>query len=224
MQRLIALGCSLTYGHGLPDCFVSPNRPGDIPSKLVWSSIVAKYMHRDCINLSSPGASNKRIWHTITNFEYEENDVVFILWSFSQRSAIIKYQNIVDIGPWIDQLYYKHYEDKHDSIMMSRLFVSHANMFLESKHIKVYNIIPGKQELSILRFNDTVIDHIPVYITKMRENYPLALDNRHPGIECQEMYSKGILNYLNVQNDLPEHKPFNVFGKIKQYIQFTRNY
>lgn len=36
MSRLIAFGCSHTYGHGLPDCFIPPHRPGTDPSKLSW--------------------------------------------------------------------------------------------------------------------------------------------------------------------------------------------
>lgn len=223
MSRLITFGCSLTYGHGLPDCFIPPKLPGDNPSKLGWPSIIAKYMNKECINMAKPGSSNKRIWHTITNFQYKENDIVFVLWSFSERSAIIKHNKIVDIGPWNNQSYYKEYEDTHDSILMSKLFVSHSNMFLISKNIKVYNIVPGKKELSLLRFNDMTVNHIPVYLTKMREYYPLALDKRHPGIECQIVYSKKILNYLNIQNDLPEHKPLNMFGRVKRHIEFIRN-
>ena len=221
-NRLIAFGCSLTYGHGLPDCHEPPKQPGNTHSNMGWPSIISKYMDRECINMSSPGSSNKKIWNTITNFNFKSDDIVFIQWSYIERTAILKKDQIIDLGPWSENSYYETY-DTHDSTLMSKLFVSHSNMFLELKNIKVYNIVPGKNELTLLRFKDTLIDHIPVYLTRMRELYPLALDKRHPGVECQIMYSKEILKFLDISNDLHEYKPFNTFGKIKRNIEFMRN-
>ena len=222
MERLIVFGCSLTYGHGLPDCFIPPKQPGSHPSKMGYPSILAKYMNLECINQSSPGASNKRIWDTVTKFNYHKNDIVIIQWSYIERNAIIHRDKIIDIGPWMPHSFYDTY-DEYDSTIMSTLYVSHSNMFLSTKNIKVYNIIPGVNELPILDFNGVIIDHIPVYITAMRELYPLALDKRHPGIECQETYSKEILQYLNIKNDLPDHKPFGILGKFKRNIEFMRH-
>jgi len=223
MERLIVFGCSLSYGHGLPDCFISPNLPGDKPSNLGWPSIVAKHMNRVCINKSSPGSSNKRIWNEVINFEYHPNDIVIIQWSFIDRTSIIKVNNIEDIGPWTNHTFYSDMYDENDSLLMSKLFVNHSNMFLLSKNIKLYNLVPGKEELALLKFNDTTTDHIPVYLSKLRTLYPFALDNRHPGIECQEVYSKKILDYLNIPNDMPYHEPHNMYFRIKRYLKFLRD-
>lgn len=223
MERLIVFGCSLTYGHGLPDCFIPPNKPGNSHSNLSWPMHVAKYMNRTCVNKARPGSSNKRIWNEVINFEYQPNDIVIIQWSFVDRTSIIKANNIIDVGPWTDHAYYNEMYDENDSLLMSKLFVNHSNMFLRSKNIKLYNMIPGEEEIGILRFNDITTEHIPVYITKLRLSYPLALDKRHPGVECQEEYSKRILDYLDIPNDVPKNKPFNFYKRLKRHLEFIRN-
>jgi hypothetical protein len=224
MERVITFGCSLTYGHGLPDCFSPPKDPGPNPSNLGWSSIIAKCLGRECLNISSPGASNKKIWNDIIHFDYQETDIVFVLWSYIERTAIIHKNSTTDIGPWTNnEDYYKKYYDKNDANLMSSLFVTHANMMLQSKNIKIYNIIPGTRELPILQLSNITIKHIPVYMTEMRDYYPFALDNRHPGVECQIAYSKKILNFLNIENDLPDVKELNLIDKVKrQFVEIAR--
>jgi hypothetical protein len=226
MERVITFGCSLTYGHGLPDCFSPPRDPGLNPSNLGWPSIIAKCLDRECINISSPGASNKKIWNDVIHFDYQETDIVFVLWSYIERSSIIhSSKKITFIGPWAPDHsnYYKEFYDKHDATLMSSLFVNHANMFLQQKNITMHNIIPGTRELPILELNNIIVKHIPIYITDIRDYHPLALDKRHPGIECQTAYSKKILDFLNIKNDLPEIKELNMLGKIKrQFIEMTR--
>lgn len=215
MNRLIALGCSVTYGHGLPDCFIPPSYPDIEPSKLSWPSIIARYMNRKCINLAACGSSNKKIWHTLLNFEFEQSDIVFILWTYLERSTVIKKDRLIDIGPWTDnQLYYKELYDEHDSEIMTKLFVSHANMILNAKGVTVYNLTLKNSNTNIFTLGDRVIEHIPIYINDMRELYPYALDNRHPGIECNEIYSKRILDFLKIENDLPNHIPLTRYKRL----------
>jgi len=60
-MRLIAFGCSYTYGAGLEDCFTPPIGHGPIPSKFAWPQLVANELNMECINMSSSGASNKEI-------------------------------------------------------------------------------------------------------------------------------------------------------------------
>ena len=223
MPRLIVFGCSLAYGHGLPDCFIPPKFPGHEPSKMGWPSIIAKCFNRDCINTSSAGASNKKIWNTILNFEYQPADIVFISWSFADRYSIITEDEVVDVGTWQkkDSDYYKSMYDEYDSNIMSSLFISHANMFLKSKKINVFNLVPSTTEIPLMTLYGQETEHIPVYINELRQLYPYALDHRHPGIECQEVYSKEILDYLNVKNDLPTHKPLSSIEQYTQRMKFS---
>lgn len=221
MDRLITFGCSLTYGHGLPDCFIPPKNPGPEPSKMGWASTIAKYMNRECVNQSSPGASNKKIWNTIINFDFKETDIVFILWSHEERYSIIKKDTIVDIGIWTGHdSFYKDYYDENDAMLMSKLFVNHANMFVESKNIRVFNMVISPKRKDILTLGDMTMPHIPVYVGKFCKWYPYALDRSHPGIECNEVFSKKILDYLNLKNDLPNHTAHSPINRFLRY--FTR--
>lgn len=224
MERLIAFGCSLTYGHGLPDCFVSPSSPGPLPSRLGWPSIVAECLGKECVNISSPGASNKKIWNDIINFDYRETDMVFVLWSYVDRTCIIHADTTTtNMSHWTGHAtYYDEYYDKYDATLMSSLFVNHANMFLQNKNITVYNMVLEKTELPILKLHSTPVKHIPVYLGKIRDDYPTALDNQHPGVECQTAYSKEILEFLNIKNDLPVVKKINILKKIKRQIVGSR--
>ena len=54
MDRLVAFGCSNTYGEGLPDCWVDKNGDpsrtkagfhGPKPSKLAWPRLMANNMN-----------------------------------------------------------------------------------------------------------------------------------------------------------------------------------
>lgn len=216
MERLIAFGCSLTFGHGLSDCFVAPDAPGKTCSKLAWPAIVSRFLDKECVNLASPGASNKKIWYNIINYDFKESDVVFILWTYLERYSVIRKKNILDIGPWSEESYYKNYYDELDSVIMTKLFVEHANSFLRSRNVKVYNLVPDKKSLKVLQFTGQEAMHIPSYLAELRNIYPPALDNTHPGLECHETYAKEILDYLNVDNDLPVHRRP---GKVRQFIK-----
>lgn len=210
MERLIVFGCSLTYGQGLPDCIM----PCSNPSRLGWPSILAKHMNRDCVNMSSPGSSNKRIWNTILNFNFVETDVVFILWSYPDRTSIIKKDSIIDINAWSDLGYYKSFYDEFDSNLMSKLFVNHANEFLKSKNIQTYNLVVKDSIKTILTFADSITKHIPIYIIRLSEFYPYAIDGCHPGIECNQTFAKQILEFLNVSNDIPHNKPYGIMKRL----------
>ena len=94
MARLVAFGASYTYGDGLPDTFPNDNKP----SSLAWPGILADNLNLECVNMSSQGAGNKKIWHDILNFKFKPNDIVFILWAFPNRYTIFnsksKFKNL----------------------------------------------------------------------------------------------------------------------------------
>lgn len=202
MKRLVAFGCSLTYGHGLADCHIDPHNPGPVASKLVWPEIVAKHLNRKCINMSTPGSSNKRIWHNIVNFKFKKDDIVIILWSYQERFSILKDKNLIeDIGNWVEtdtaHLYYQHLYNEYDALMQTKLYVSHANFILRDASIPVYNLTIKKETNNIFKLPGQRIPHIPLYICdNYRNNYPKALDGRHPGVECNQAFAKDVLHYI----------------------------
>jgi len=218
MGRLITFGCSLTYGHGLSDCFVPPYNPGQKPSELGWPHLTAKSLNKECVNLSSPGSSNKRIWNSIVNFKYKKSDIIFILWTSEIRTSIIHKKHISDIGPWNNKSYYTDMYDEHDSLLMSKLYVNHANIFLKSKSLVVYNLISDKKQLPILDFFGDRTEHIPIYLGELMYRYPFALDNNHPGQECQIAYTKKLLNYFQIKSDLPEVRELSKLYRLKRHF------
>ena len=209
MERLIVFGCSITYGHGLPDCIGELDTQ---PSNMGWASIAAKYMNKECVNLAKPGISNKHIWHKIVNFKFQETDTVIIQWTFPSRTSVITKKSVVDVGAWNYEQYLNYYE-ADDSILMTKLFVSHANMLLASKNIKVHHIVLERKDKEWLKLGTDTIDHIPVYIHPLEERYAKAADSHHPGIECHEVYAKKILDFLKVENNLTNHKPLSVITR-----------
>lgn len=223
MNRIITFGCSLTYGHGLSDCFIPPHDPGHQPSKLGWPYLIAESLNKKCINLSNPGSSNKRIWNSIVNFDYEESDIVFILWTSEVRTSIIHKNHISDIGPWNNEFYYKDMFDENDALLMSKLYVNHANIFLKSKSVIVYNLVSKKKLLPILDFFGEKINHVPIYLGELMYRYPFALDNNHPGEECQIAFTKKLLNYLKIKNNLPEVKELTKLYRLKRYFLGSYN-
>ena len=80
MSRLVAFGCSHTYGSGMPDSF-NLNKP----SNLAWSGILAQMLDLEHVNLGWEGASNKRIWHQILHADLNQDDIVVIQWTYTIR-------------------------------------------------------------------------------------------------------------------------------------------
>ena len=198
-MRVIAFGCSFTFGHGLPDCFNPPKNPGKAPSKYAWPSLVANELNVKCINKSLPGSSNKRIWHNIGKFKFKKTDIVFVMWTAPDRSCTLNRFTDVDISPWIDSssAYYKHYYSPYDSLIMSNLFVSNASHLLIDQGIQVYNLTFNKNLFKL----DNTVNSLPICMSKLKRKFPLALDDAHPGIKCHQEMSKQILDRLRIKNE-----------------------
>ena len=219
MTRLIAFGCSMTYGAALPDCWPQPAPP----SKFAWPELIATAMSRECVNKSSPGASNKRIWHNIINFEFQETDLVFILWSMPDRASIVKSkEEVLDIGPWmtdqstIAKHYYSNIHHNYNSKLETALYINHSNLILNQQNVQVYNLILEKQDATCFKLSNMLTDHIPLYIGDYERRYPRALDNAHIGIEGTTAFAKDILKFLNIDRhvELPSYRPLTLLQRL----------
>src|SRR6056297_1465073 len=100
MSRLITFGCSHTYGQGLSDCRVNTYEPGPTPSKFAWPQVLADKLNLECVNMSEPGTSPKRNWYSITNFDFNEDDIVIVKWPNPNKTCIIKEDKIEHLAPW----------------------------------------------------------------------------------------------------------------------------
>jgi hypothetical protein len=216
-MRLVAFGCSLTYGQGLSDCYVAPNYAGQEPSKLSWPYIIASELGIECLNLSSPGSSNKKIWHTILNFEFRSDDIVFILWSYPLRSCIINRDQITDIGPWLENsnLLYDNFYSDYDAETMTKLFVKNSNDYLKRKNIKTHNLVVAELFKNIFTLTDQVTPHLKIFIDSFRHKFAVSLDNSHPDENCHKELARLILNEIDIKHSIPKQKQISIKEKFK---------
>ena len=88
MNKLLAFGCSHTYGESLPDCL--PNDPMPPPSQFAWPNLLAKKLDRECVNLSRSGSSNKQIHYNLVNTNFDKDDIVVVLWTHHVRTCFMQ--------------------------------------------------------------------------------------------------------------------------------------
>ena len=143
MNDLLVFGCSFTYGQGLPDC---NEKPWLKPSKLGYVELLGSELDINVKNCSQPGSSNLKILYKILNTDIDHDDSVLIQWSFSSRSYVFHEDENEngDIGPWggrdiIEKFYEIH--SNRDLLMKSWLAIHYANLYLQTKCTKIYNLI-----------------------------------------------------------------------------------
>jgi len=132
MSRVVAFGCSFTYGHGLRDCLGQDNHPSPVPSRFAYPQVYANKTNRKCLNCSWPGASNKHIAKRAVEFAYNENDTVLIMWTYFDRNSLFTEQKDfpIDFSAWQadDNLLSNAIEDTEESqkqSILAKAFYSH---------------------------------------------------------------------------------------------------
>ena len=162
MSRLVAFGCSFTYGDELPDCVSGL----DTPSKQAWPQVAADILGLECVNRGKSGIGNKHILHEIMTFDFQKSDTVVIMWSFFSRHCVIcDDSSVVDISHWntdkdntedvteselwIKNASYAYYvnpglQTELDDLFNNLIYIQQAHSYLESMNIKqVHASIPG---------------------------------------------------------------------------------
>lgn len=184
MSRIVAFGCSITFGQGLDDCYVHPNQPGEVPSKFAWPNQLANKLNYECLNLSKSGYSNPAILDKIINTKFKDSDIICVLWTFKTRD--IKYnisKNNVHLGRWVKDWYEN--VDMYDLGMKNLLAIHHAFCYLRMNEQKFYFM--NVDEPSDFKFfshswlND--IKFIPINYAKYIDLEPKSKDQLHPGIK-----------------------------------------
>jgi hypothetical protein len=222
MARLVAFGSSYTYGDGLPDTFPNNSKP----SRCAWPAVLAAELNLECVNMSSQGAGNKKIWHDILNFKFKPDDTVFILWAFSNRYTIFnsksKFKNLL---PWAINdsaeavAYYHHIYTEYDAELSSKLYINHANNLILSKNITVHHLLLNKESKNLFELGGQTIKVIPLLFEESyKEMYPLSLDNLHPGEECHREFVRDILQWLNIVPTITKQQKLPWFKRICKLI------
>ena len=198
MPRLIAFGCSNTYGQGLEDCYVPPG-PGPRPSKTAWPNTLGNLLNcSKVINQSAPGASNKLIWKTIVDFNFKQDDLVFIMWSHLERHCFFTNDQHMSIGPWIknkaNKFYYKVFYSKTDSILDFFNRADHSKRYLDSLHLVNYHTATGHITINAIPKSPKwcSVDFMNTSLYNIRDLYPTALDNMHPGQEAHDHFANDL--------------------------------
>jgi hypothetical protein len=207
MSRLVAFGCSHTYGHGLPDCFIPPYNPGLTPSKLAWPNHLAKLMNIDCVvNQSLCGASNKEIWDRVLTFDFEKDDQVFILWGPVERTCFFTDQypdpctGIIKILPGVElnhsKKFYKLFYSELDQDLDLALRTDHCSRYLKSLNLTVYNLtVDNIENKTFPSWNSTRFLNISFWEFVL--NYPRAFDGTHAGLAANQAYADAVFKIIN---------------------------
>ena len=197
-MRLVAFGCSNTLGQGLEDCYWEddPSLTKKIePSIYAWPQLVANRLEIECCNEGICGASNKLIMHQVISFPLLPTDTVIIMWSYPDRYCLLKnntsdYRRWDDkenykhkiIAPWERNLrtknYYKFVYDEDDHRIMTNHYISYTRLYLEKHNVPNLHITCSPDINHPLVFD---IQH-----RTLRDKYPKALDNVHPGPEAHQ--------------------------------------
>ena len=204
MPRLLTFGCSFTYGHGLPDCHIPPDMPGNQPSKYAWPQLLADKLKYECINLSAPGSGNFQILMEVLKANYQKDDLVIIAFSYFTRYDFYKMTDKIDKGININfegsehkqhilaELGIKYLEEK--TFWSNWLAIQHCELFLNSKNIKNYSFMgmpigAREQQPKLISLNN-FISNIP-FILKDK-----ALDGEHPGIKSHKLQAELIYDRI----------------------------
>ena len=209
MPRLVAFGCSNTFGMGLDDCWDPVKRvPGEHPSQFAWPAALGNILKRQTVNLSRAGSSNREIlWRILNNYNiYNETDIVVILWTFKTRYAIITepgqlfptqlFSNLTKMN--VESEYYKTYKartfDEYDSAIESLHFIDYADRFLKDKVKHVMNYVCDHTMLDI--------NELYTQVKIIGKPYELnvgkpANDGSHPGPESHFNFANRIVKDLN---------------------------
>lgn len=202
-KRIVAFGCSYTFGDALPDLGIYNVKKGMPCSIYSWPIVLAKKMDKEVINKGISGASNREICYEILNFKFKKTDLVIINWSFIERSCIIQKNNISPIGFWkqdkFSRMYYKYLFDHDNELFSLYNFTNYINLYLNYHQIhNIHALITAEYINYIPDWN--VINYFPVHLHELALGYPKATDKKHPGKEAHEMFSKHLYNYLGQKN------------------------
>lgn len=216
MNKLFAYGCSYTYGDHLPDhnsvnfskeeCLADGSMRYEIndwPSYLSWPNYVAQGLGRTCENKGISGASNKQIWHAISNTNFNRGDIVMIMWTHPERTCIINEENEVDrIGIWrrhnheASKSYYINMFNSADAKIETAKHIQLAHSYLTSCNIEHYNAIFNK---------DWLIDvdwfTAPILSTFMVDyQCDFGHDKIHPGPATHKVVAENFIENIKTKN------------------------
>ena len=214
MTNLYAFGCSNTYGFGLPDCwnYIKKIQAGP-PSQYAYPALVAKELGLDIFNHSECGVSNKWIMHLIHNTTIEDNSIVLVHWTYTDRWCIHHDEyNMLHLGQWLikknktAKSYYKNnIWNEYDSTYELYYYANYVKLLCQSKNCKLLQYASP----SINKFifdNDwnkvTFPEHSIMSTTIANTQFSMALDRRHPGIIHHRLFAEQVIKDIQLKDKI----------------------
>jgi hypothetical protein len=223
MSRLIAYGCSYTYGHSLDDCVDPDNEalPGSVPSKFAYPQQVADALGIDeCVNRAVPGSGNFNILLQLLDYDYRPDDVVIVMWTNFYRAAIIQQDSsVVNLNHWlitgepsnpsfrnflVDYIRrgtdltrekYKNIALKFYDIHSDKHLMTTAWMYMDyaKLHLDRLNIKNLQLSHSVWNLKDCLTSDPRDSTHDFNEFIDVGVDKIHPGIKTHTLWAKEIL-------------------------------
>lgn len=203
MSRLVAFGCSYTYGEALPDCYDTvTGRAGPQPSMFAWPRLLADKLKLECVNRGAPAFSNAAILNRILDFKFQPNDICVILWTFKTRDILFQptgeHKNL---GRW--NVEWSDSTDIYDLIIKNRLHMHHAQSFLTNEQVQFY-------AMDADYFKRHPLDHLmprwarnikltEIDFETLENTGPKGLDNLHPGQHFHNEIANIMYNQITME-------------------------
>ena len=217
-MRLISYGCSYTFGEGLKDCWIPEGSiidgrrgpaPGPRPSNYAWPKYLSNMMRCDLLNLGKGGCSNKFIWHSIMNTEFQPDDFVVILWTYFPRNCFFehekKWKRVIPADTEnkfltrehrrLAKYYYSMIHQDYDAVMENYLKINFSKNYLDSLGIRNYHFTLERNmkiPIPIPQWNQVQLE-----LLKLNFDLPLAADNKHPGELAQKEMAHTIYDFIH---------------------------
>ena len=207
-MRLIAFGCSNTYGDGLSDV----NRESSVhirtnPSKFAWPQLLTNKFKIDieCLNKGYGGASNDEIFDFIINFNFQKDDIVIILWSYISRISILNADGgYINIRTWDaprthnkSKTYYKYFYQETEGIRKLCIYANYIQYYLQDK-VKILKQSYLQQYDNVNFPNWNNVNFFDNFLDATSNDK--GLDGVHPGPKSHEIFADNL--YLDLKNEI----------------------
>jgi hypothetical protein len=209
MKRLIAFGCSHTWGDSLSvdqngvEC---KNLP---PHKKSWPYILGNLLGRETINISYPGESNKAISHKIFNFKFEPDDIVIPLWTQVGRYCKIGdikasyVENYTRFNTWyiirddkISKAYFRDYHTFGDEYYQIFSYIQSINFTMIPKVASFINCYSSDEVLNFMKTNSKLINYFSISFFEGYYKYGRGVDGTHLGSKAHQKFAEDLYRVL----------------------------
>ena len=161
------------------------------PSDYAWPSVLQDMLKVEVINTAIPGMSDKFILQRILDFEFQQDDIICILWPPFDRFCFFNEDETVHLGAfWTDRdkkskMFFKHFHSEHDSMLNFFRTTDYVDLYLNklNKNIKHHQMLFSKTYFP-LQPKWCTTQFMEVDLLTIRDRHPLAEDQIHPGVEA----------------------------------------